>query len=418
MNLLSNYLRGFKKRSGSLVFFSTIIARILSFVASWIALQLIPNNELGIVLYAFHIVAFIIPITGLGLHQGLLRFGSLLEGEREKNNLFLYVFRKGIAASICIIVVICIFSFLYPFQFKNAHYYVMAFSLLLLPSFLFEIIKIRFRLLHKNHLFAYSEIVYNIILVIAVFSLSYQFEEIGYALALIVAPTLTILFFIPKISFKNPKKQVIKKGFWKYGVFASLANVATQFLFIIDILLIGYFLKDATLVTTYKYITLVPLSLLFLPRVFINTDFVTLTEKIKNTVYTKQYIKSYLLLFSIISLLMISILGYFSEEILLFFDPSFRPFKNIFLMFLIGVSGILIFRGLFGNLLSSIGKANINFYITGVAILLNICSNIIVIPVYGLVGAAMTSAVLMWLTGIASTVFFYLNYKKFFLYTE
>ena len=62
--------------------------------------------------------------------------------------------------------------------------------------------------------------------------------------------------------------------------FASLSNVVTQLLFVIDILLIGYLLNDSEMVTNYKYISLVPLSLLFLPRAFMNADFVAFTENI------------------------------------------------------------------------------------------------------------------------------------------
>ena len=79
---------------------------------------------------------------------------------------------------------------------------------------------------------------------------------------------------------------------------------------------------------------------------------------------------------------------------------------------MIGICGILIFRGIFGNLLSSIGKAQINYYITSIALLLNIVSNNYFIPIYGIKGAAITTSILMWLTGIVSFIWFKILYKN------
>ena len=224
------------------MFFAAIIARLLSFLASWIALQFIPNKELGIVLFAYNIIAFALPIGGFGLHQSLIRYGALLKSDQEKNSLFVYVFKKGIIASLGLIALIIGGSQCITFQFENTHLYVAGLSVIILPSFLFELIKIQFRLQHNNKKFAYAEIVYNITLVLSVSLLSYTYQEIGYALALFLTPVITVLFFIKKlhIDFKiSQKLSILDFSFWKYGFFASLSNVVTQLLFVVDILLIG-----------------------------------------------------------------------------------------------------------------------------------------------------------------------------------
>jgi O-antigen/teichoic acid export membrane protein len=67
---------------------------------------------------------------------------------------------------------------------------------------------------------------------------------------------------------------------------------------------------------------------------------------------------------------------------------------------------------LYGNLLSSIGKAHINYYIASFALIINVTANFYLIPKYGLKGAAITTATLMWITGIISLVWFLILYKK------
>lgn len=418
MNLLKEYIQNFIARAGSYILISSIFARLLSFLASWIALQLIPNKELGIVLFAYNIIVFIIPIGGLGLHQSLVRFGALLTTRNERDSLFRFTFFRGMYVTLLLIILITVSSLFIEFQFKNTRYYLIFLSFLLIPMYIFELVKVHFRLLHKNKLFATTEIIYAITLTISVLSLSYFFKEIGYVIALILTPSLTVLCFSKKIqSFLKIKKLPYKINleFWKYGFFASLSNVVTQLLFVIDILLIGFILNNAEMVTNYKYISLIPLSLLFLPRAFINTDFVTFTENIYDKNYTFKYIKSYVLFFSIVSIFICSLLILLSEQILYVFDPVFVQFSDSFILLTIGICGILILRGLFGNLISSIGKAQVNFYIAFFALLLNLGSNFYLIPLYGIKGAAITSTLIMWITGIISAIVFWQLYNKHFL---
>jgi len=390
-------------------------ARVLSFLGSWIALQLIEAKELGVILFAYGIVQFIIPIGGFGLHQSLIRYGALLKSEDEKQQLFSYVLKKGIVASIAIILVLVGIGYFIPFQFDKTYGYFSILSLSILTVFILEIIKIQFRLQHKNRLYAITEFWYNIILTGLIFGLSYLFQGMGYIIALIVSPVLTALFFIKKLNVKLHIKNNLKitnLSFWKYGFFGGLSSVVTQLLILIDIILIGYLIDDPVAVTNYRYISIIPFSLLFLPRVFITTDFVTFTEKIHQKDYINRYIKNYMLFFGVVSILLLLFSYFFAEQILYIFGVEYMDYADSFLILIMGIVGIYIFRGLFGNLLSSIGKIELNYYIISIAIVINIISNYYLIPLYGIKGAAITSAILMWFTGILSWLSFLYFFRK------
>lgn len=392
-----------------------MFSRLLSLLASWIALQFIDNTALGIVLFSYNIILFLLPISGLGLSQSLIRFSALSNDAEDRNSIFLYVLKYGLLSSIGMILLVIISSLFIPFDFKDGHFYMIFLSFLIIPNFLLEIIKAQLRLNHDNKNFAYSDFLYSIIFVLSITVLTYYLKEIGYIIALLITPLLTSLFFIKKLKVNVKKIKRIPElnfAFWKYGFFASLSNVITQLLFVIDILLIGYLIKDPEMITNYRYISLIPFSLLFLPRVFINTDFVTFTEKIYDKNYILEYIKSYMLLFLIISVSLIIGSYFFGSLVLRLLDDSFAIYGSIFFILMVGISGILIFRGLFGNLLSSIGKANINYYIASGALLFNIISNYYLIPLYGIKGAAITSAILMWVTGVTSAICFKVLYNK------
>ena len=415
MTQIKEYINGFINRSGSYVLFSTMAARVLSFLGSWIALQLIEAKELGVILFAYGIVQFIIPIGGFGLHQSLIRYGALLKSEDEKQQLFSYVLKKGIVASIAIILVLVGIGYFIPFQFDKTYVYFSILSLSIITVFILEIIKIQFRLQHKNRLYAITEFWYNIILTGLIFGLSYLFQGMGYIIALIVSPVLTALFFIKKLNIKLHIKNNLKitnLSFWKYGFFGGLSSVVTQLLILIDIILIGYLMDDPVAVTNYRYISIIPFSLLFLPRVFITTDFVTFTEKIHQKDYINRYIKNYMLFFGVVSILLLLFSYFFTEQILYIFGVEYMDYADSFLILIMGIVGIYIFRGLFGNLLSSIGKIELNYYIISIAIVINVISNYYLIPLYGIKGAAITSAILMWFTGILSWLSFLYFFRK------
>ncbi len=396
---------------------SSIASRLLSFFASWIALQLIPNNELGVVIYAFQIVLFISPIASFGLNQSLIRYGALIKTIDEKNHLYAYVLQKGFFITIIIAIIISITAFFIDFKIKITSNYLQLLSISVITQFLFETLQIQFRLQKKNTTFAIVEFSYNSILVCFVFLLSYYFNELGYAIAVVITPLLTFLIYYKKLKINwNQAFQFdfINFYFWRYGFFASMSNVTTTLLISIDILLIGYLMSNMEMVTAFKYVSLIPYSLVFISQVVIITDFVEFTENITNKKYIYDYIKNYIKIFSLISVFCLIIILVFGKFILSLFDPSYTDYFLTLIILMIGVMGILSIRGVFGNLLSSIGKAHVNFIITSIALLLNVFLNFILIPKYGILGAALTSASLMWITAFLCMGFFYYYYNKDF----
>ena len=413
--LIKNFIGGFISRSGNAIFISTILSRILSFVGSVVVLRLLDNKELGVILFAFSIIQFIIPIAGFGLHQSLLRYGALLKSNKEKEKLFSYVLKNGVIGSLILIIIVILVGWFIPFQFKKTFYYLSLLSTAILTNFLFELVKTQFRLQHKNILFAKAEFFQSFLLVVLIFTLTMYLEGLGYVIALISAPLLSAMLLVKKLKitfyFKSDLT-ITNLDFWKYGFFGGLSNVVTQLLFIIDIILIGELMSDPLLVTQYKYISIIPFSLLFLPRIFIAADFVTFTEKINQKEYIKKYIKSYMLFFSFLSIIIFSLSYVFSDSILLIFGKQYVKYSDSFLILIFGVTGIFILRGLFGNLLSSIGKMSVNYYIVSAALIINIISNYYLISRYGIKGAAITSCILMWFTGILSWICFNYLYKN------
>jgi O-antigen/teichoic acid export membrane protein len=412
---ITNLINGFFKRAGSFVFLASITSRIASFLSHLIILRLVAKEELGVVIYAFSFVSFLFPMAGIGIQQSLVRYGALLKDKASKEALFLFTLKKGIKITIVLILLIIFISNYINFEFEKASFYFKLLSFSILTQFLLSVIKIQFRLQHRNKQFAYIEITYALLFLLITSVLAYFYQEIGYIISIIFTPLLVFLLFVRQldINYSNKKPlHIINFSFWKYGFFAGLAYVTTLLLIEIDNILIGDLLMNSKKVTYYRYISLIPMSLLFLPRVLIATEFVYLTERISDKKYINNFVKSYFQMFIPISLLIFMVSYFFVDNILMIFGKEYLEFKTTFLTLVFGISGILVFRGLFGNLLSAIGKAHLNFIIAVIAIGINVVSNYYFIPKYGILGASITSSIIMWFTGIMTFILFKYNYSK------
>lgn len=411
---MNTFFFNFLSRKGAWVFSSMVIGRLLTFLSSWIALKLLDQDDLGNLLFALHIVLFFIPLSGFGAAQGLLRFGALEEKSSYQQNLLHEVLKKGFIFSFLLIGIIVIFSGVLTANMPDSRLYLMSLSLLILTLFFLESIKTYYRVIGKNEIYAKIEITYAFILIFMVAIGCYFYGIWGYLLSLVLTPLLTLILYLPKNIFTPfyAKKQLLTADFWKYSFFSGLSNSVTQLLAIADIFLIGYLLQDPAQVTFYKYLSLIPLSLVILPNALITTDFVSLTSKIDNQHFIFQYIKQYFLFFLwVVSLCWIFHL-LFMDPILNFFGKDFIPYKKVYYCLLLGVTAVIMLRILFGNLLSALGMAKVNFWIAGFSVILNVFLNLRFIPHSGILGAAITSAITMWISSFLSMFCFYYFLKK------
>jgi O-antigen/teichoic acid export membrane protein len=411
---IRQFIKGFLSRSGSSIFIAMLSARVMSFLASWIALQLINETDLGLVLYAYSFFTFLNPIGGLGLNHSFMRYAALHQDEAEKHNYFRYTLLKGIKIALGFILLLFLIVFVIYRNQTDLMTYFMILSFNLLGIYTIELVKNYFRVFHQNKNYAWLEITYNFLLVLLVVILGWKFKAIGYSLAIVLAPLLAVLVFLPRINIQKQyqKPKDTDKIFWKFAFYSGMAGVSSQLLFNIDLIFIGNMMQNPVFVTHYKYVSLIPYSLLFIPSMFITADFVKLIEESHDKVKIKTYINQFWTFFLVISLGVLILAFAFPKFILSLFRADLEQYVLTFRILMIGVLGVLLFRGLFGNLLASIGKSHVNFWIAIGTLAVNAVLNLFLIPKYGITGAAITSAIVMWTSGILSYGLFNYYFNK------
>ena len=67
----------------------------------------------------------------------------------------------------------------------------------------------------------------------------------------------------------------------------------------------------------------------------------------------------------------------------------------------------------FGNMLASVGKSNWNAIVALIILVLNGVLNYYAIYAWGIIGAAIVTCALLWISGILSLALFFVYLKKF-----
>ena len=405
------FLNDLKNRKGGYIFSAIILSKGLGFLLSIFVINTISTTEFGLVSYAYNIISFVAPFAGFGIFQSLGRYGPLQESQNKKRQLFKFVLTKGILASILLTGIVLAFSSVLTISLPDSHNYLMLISFLIISLFIFEVVKIYFRIHHINKLFAYLEISHSIVLLVLGIILTNLFGGFGYLLSIIISPLIIAIYIIIRYGMikaieKNDYSKDYKKSLWSYGFFTSLGGLTSQLIFSIDILTIGYLIHDPKEIAYYKAASLIPFALLFIPNGVMKTDLVKLTQNYQNKAYLKKYVKNYMKLLTLISILLAVLLSLFSEQLMSLFGAEYTQAAGLIPVFAIGIIGAFVFRGLFGNLLDAIGWAKTSATISISILAIDIILNYYLIKNYGIIGAAYSTSLLLWIAGIAAFIAF------------
>lgn len=402
------FIQSFRERKGGYILFASLFTKIVSFLVSIVVIRLLAKEEYGFITYAFTVIAFILPFMGAGVHQGLLRFGSLCNAQSEKKYFFQLCLKRGLLYSSILALILIVLIPIITKNVTNSAFYLYLLVFQLFGLLLFVMVGIYARLLHLNKLYAKMEIISSLCLLVFNTSLCFLFGGPGYIVSVVSVPFIIGLFFFFKLRLHLPARSPINlqfntKEILSYGIYMSLGSVFAQLLYAVDILIIGNLLENAKLISQYKVASLIPFNLLIIPVAILTTDFVKLSRASEHDKpYLKSYYLNYLKIFFWISLGLLLFFYFFSETILLIFGREYQQEPQLMVIFAIGIVGGLLFRVPLGNLLSAIGWPRISAIFSVIILILNVIGSYFMVQRYGITGAAIVTSSLMWLSGLLS----------------
>lgn len=250
--------------------------------------------------------------------------------------------------------------------------------------------------LRKMNHFAMINILQNtLIFLISIFLVLFLKMKVIGAVVGFVIPTIVIgivsLFYIKK-SFSLPSRTVLgsilREITW-FGFYVVLGNSISTINTQVGSLLIGRFMSEtdvgyyATAVIIMQGITLLPSAVQAvttpaIAKYYGKKEYSNIKKLVKNTMI-KIFIVEFLFLIFLTMFGKYIIIILFSEE----FAPTYVPMLVLSIGYLIYAPWVSV-----GTIFASIGKVNLSFKLNGFCAILNTILNLLLIPKFGLIGAA------------------------------
>lgn len=227
-----------------------------------------------------------------------------------------------------------------------------------------------------------------------------------------VVPTILIgvvsLIYIRK-SFFLPSKVVLRivleEISW-FGFYIVLGNSIGMINTQIDSLLIGRFMGE-TNVGYYAIAVIIMQGITLLPSAVQAVTTPAIATHYGKSEYSKikQLIKNTMLKVFVVEFIILIFLAIFGKYIIIIlFSEEFTPAYIPMLILSIGYTVYAPWLAV-GTVFASIGKVNLSFKINGFCAILNTTLNLLMIPKFGLTGAAIATSISMVFTTFINTYF-------------
>ncbi len=358
---------------------ANIISQLVAFSGSIIYVHLMNQQQFGIYAFAYTIISFFLLLNGFGAASGVLQFVSAAKNELEGLAYFKYALRLGVVFNGGLALGIFLYATFIPIPLNGAAKALYLMALFPIGRLYIDVVQAYLRATCQNHRLAKFAISVNLILLFINIGGIYWNGLIGFIvstyIAYIIIISLSIFVYkLPNV-FNLQVPLINQKRFMGYSVYIAFGNAFSQLLFILDIIILGYIIRDAHTVAIYKVATVIPFSINFIPGIVSSFFYPYFAKNAANLNYImqlKRQLQQKMFIFSfIVSLLLIimakPIITIIFGEI---YQESIIPFQILSFGFWI----LATFRNINGNILASLGQAKFAMWLNIGIVIINIIS--------------------------------------------
>ncbi len=407
---MTNFIKNFFQNNGAWVATGTMVTKFSSFLVILFASRWLTKNDFGEVSAAINFLGFFVVFTGFGSYQGMLRFGAIVSPE-EREKLKAYSFSYGMLIQLIICLVMAAVAWLIYRDHWSLLSIILLFNIRFFGVYLLEQAKAETRADFNNKKYALLDILSSVSLVLLVIILIQLLGKDGYIWALCVSPFAVLLIHKFKLSFsKKNLFSFTERDFWKFSVTSAMGGQVAEWLFLIDIFFISLIINQ-TAVAEYRISNTIPINLMFLAYVFLQTGYPELCKQHLNKDFQKKYLRNYLKSLIPISFVILAFGLTFPDALISLFGKHYED-SSIFKILIFGTVSVILIRAPFGYLLSALGKPA---YTLGVSVIMLVIISIayyFIIPKYGLKGVAYTNVFGLTLSGILYGLAYFYELKK------
>lgn len=391
------------------VFSANMISYLVAFCGSIAYARLMGVHDFGVYAFSYNIITFFLLVNGFGAASGVLQFVSSSSNSDLQLSYLKYSIKLGISFNLLLSIGIIIYACTVSMPIPGSR------NLLLLMAFFpvgrlyIDVFQAFLRATQDNARLAKFAISSNLILLFSNILGIYVYGLYGFVISTYICYALIILIATYIYKFPNlltiVQGSINKQEFVSYSIYATLGNAFAQLLFILDIFLLGYIIRDATVVATYKVATVIPFALNFIPGVVSTFFYPYFAKNAANLDYVRDLRRKVQYGMLAFALPVSIVLTLIARPLILFifgaqYGQSILPFQILVFGFWI----VATFRTINGNILASLGKAKTAMWLNVAIVSINIILTYILVKFYGTTGAAIGVVAIYILAGALATI--------------
>lgn len=405
-------------RGASVVFLMTLLAGVISYGTRIILARHLGPEDYGLFTSVFTFVALFLFFRDLGLGQALVKYIAtykIAEKYHELKTAIVSVLAIQLASSGFVsILFIALSNFLAVYYFKDPRAKLILMILMgyVFTSVLFTLAKQILNGLQENVLYSVMEPLKNlIILLLTILFFSWGFGISAAALPyLLVCPLIFLLFapiILQKFSFFQYKIVSFKensKALVQFGLPVLATDVGGRIIGYIDTLMLTY-MRTLTEVGVYNVVLPTAVFFILVSRAISSVIFPMTSELVFRKDYSRLRTGIGLLhryTFIIAIPLVFTLFAFSSLFIELFFGKEYLAGALAFQILLVGVILFMV-AGINNTIIAGMGEPQAVTKIIFAAAILNVVVNLVIIPTFGITGAAFATSLSYTLVLILST---------------
>lgn len=405
MKKLLDILRNYTKEGFFHIFGSRLISQACGLLSSVVVIRFLEKTEYGYYVSANNLFSYPAIFVGLGMTSAILQYCSENVTEHRKVAIYRHSLLAGNAANFLLSFAVAGLAF-WKYQTGKPQ---TAFYLLLmcgLPFFVYtdSYFQTVLRVKLKNKVFSYANIAFSVTLLLGNIILTLLFEIPGLVISRYLAYLVSIVFcavILNRDHFFNGIKNTVerldavdRKRINNYAIVCAVTNFTSTVLTLLDVTCLELVLGDAAILADYHAAATIPSACTFIPGCLMVFFYPKLVGEIsKSKADGFAYILQLSKIYAIVNSLVYVCLAVFAP--LIIWIVYGEKYMNVVPLFEVLSINYLVYciRNLMGNTIAAIKKVKVNLLFAVISGLLNICLNLLLIPRFGAMGAAVATLI-------------------------
>lgn len=406
------------------IFGSGVLAKVGGLISSVVVIRHLPKATYGSYVDAENLYSYIAIFVGLGISAALIQYCSERISEERKGAIFRYSLKMGSVGNLILLpMILGLAAIKYCSGDTTEAWYLALLSFLPFFAYADQYLQLVLRVKRQNMLFARTNMLYTVVHVLGNILMTLLWGVPGLIASQYLAHAAAAVhsavvlrkdgFFRVLTTSGEGLDKSFRKEYLSYSLVSAVTNFASTVLVLLDVTCLGLLLDSSVVLADYKVAATIPLALMFVPKSLMTFYYPKLVSAFSEG--EKQGLGE---IGQVTKISLLANGGIFL--CLLLFAPLIiwivygQQYTNIVPIF--RVLSINYFahalQNITGNTIAVLKKVKFNLVFSVCSGVLNIVLNLLLIPAWGSVGAAVATVTVTCVVLLLNVLYLWQYFRK------